>query len=153
MILRRFLPGDAEALWHVHHSAIHQTASRDYSPEQIQAWAPSEPPESWTDRMRSLNPFVVEHQGEILAYADIQPSGYIDHFFVAGKHARQGIGLQLMTRLLDEAQALGVGELSANVSKTAQPFFARFGFEIIEQRAPVRHGVVLPNALMRKVLE
>lgn len=39
--------------------------------------------------------------------------------------------------------------LSSDVSLTAQPFFARFGFEIVEQRCPVIRGVAIPNALMR----
>lgn len=153
MNLRRFLPGDEDALWRVHYSAIHQIAARDYSAEQINAWAPSSiAPESWAAHMRSNNPFVVEEAGEIVAYADLQPSGYIDHFFVAGEHARRGIGSLLLKRLITEAQTLGIGELSANVSKTAQPLFSRFGFVIVELRAPVRHGVTLPNALMRRLL-
>jgi hypothetical protein len=39
--------------------------------------------------MQGIRPFVAEDEGHIVGYADIQPSGYIDHFFVAGGHARR----------------------------------------------------------------
>lgn len=100
--------------------------------------------------MQKLDPFVAIVDGEIVGYADVQNSGYIDHFYVAGSHPRRGVGTQLMAVLHEEARRLGLAELTSNVSKTAQPFFARFGFQIIEHRSPVIRGVTVPNALMRK---
>jgi putative acetyltransferase len=88
--------------------------------------------------------------GELVGYADIQPSGYIDHFYVSGLYPRRGIGSLLMNRLLQEAEILGAGVLTSDVSKTAQPFFEKFGFVIVEQRRPECFGVVVPNALMRR---
>ncbi|WP_369825877.1 hypothetical protein [Achromobacter sp. HZ34] len=40
MRIRRFRLGDEPALFQVFHSAIHLIAARDYTPEQIEAWAP-----------------------------------------------------------------------------------------------------------------
>lgn len=151
--IRRFEPGDEPALYRVFHSAIHQIAARDYSPEQLVAWAPAGiDPELWAKRMRGMRPFVATAGAELVGYADLQPTGYIDHFFVGGSRPRQGIGTLLMRRLHAEAHALGLGELSSDVSLTAQPFFAQHGFRIIEQRSPVLRGVVIPNTRMRKVL-
>jgi putative acetyltransferase len=82
----------------------------------------------------------------------VQPSGYIDHFFVSGHHPRQGIGGKLMATIHQEARNIGITELSSDVSRTAQPFFEKFGFSVIEQRIPEIRGIVVPNALMRKVL-
>lgn len=39
MNVREFRAGDEAALFKVFYSAVYQVASRDYSPEQIQAWA------------------------------------------------------------------------------------------------------------------
>lgn len=52
----------------------------------------------------------------------------------------------------DEATSLGLTELTSDVSRTAQPFFQKFGFSIIEKCSPEVRGVVIPNALMHKVL-
>jgi putative acetyltransferase len=142
------------ALFDVHYSAIHQIASRDYSPEQLEAWAPRDiDPELWADRIRGINPFVIELDGCVVAYADLQPHGYIDHFFVSGAHPGRGLGTILMKHILEEAQRLGLTELTSDVSRTAQGFYERFGFQVVEQRAPVRHNVMIPNALMRLELE
>lgn len=153
MRIRPFQPGDEPALYRVHREAIHRVASRDYTPEQIQAWAPDRhDPGPWGIKMRRLRPFVAEADGVIAGYADLQPSGYIDHFFVCADFPRQGVGRLLMERIHEEAARQGLAELTADVSKTAQLFFARFGFEIVELRFPVRSGVTIPNALMRKTL-
>lgn len=106
----------------------------------------------WCERMRGIKPFVAEVEGVIAAYADVQPSGYIDHFFVSGSHARRGLGLALMTRIHEQAARWDLAELTSDVSRTAQPFFAHFGFEIVEERRPVMRGVAVPNARMRKEL-
>jgi hypothetical protein len=42
MHVRKFRVGDEAALFRVYYSAIHQVASRDYSPVQIEAWAPAD---------------------------------------------------------------------------------------------------------------
>lgn len=153
MNIRPFQVGDEAALYRVHREAIHRVASRDYTPEQINAWAPARhDPGPWAIKMRHLRPFVAEADGVIAGYADLQPSGYIDHFFVSADFPRRGVGRLLMERIHEEAARLGMAELTADVSKTAQLFFARFGFEIVELRFPVRSGVTIPNALMRKVL-
>lgn len=153
MLIRRFQIGEGRALFEVYYSAIHLVASRDYTPAQINAWAPADLDQViWAKKMRNIKPFVAEVNGKIVGYADVQPSGYIDHFFVSGHHQKQGIGTLLMLTLHDEAANLGLTELTSDVSRTAQPFFEKFGFCIIEQRTPELRGVVVPNALMRKVL-
>lgn len=153
MHIRRFRIGDERELFEVFHSAIHIVESRDYTPEQINAWAPvSLDQELWARKMRDIKPFVAEIDEMIVGYADVQPSGYVDHFFVSGFHPSQGIGKLLMLTLHGEAVSLSLTELTSDVSRTAQPFFEKFGFGIIERRAPELRGVVVPNALMRKVL-
>jgi len=151
--IRRFRIGDEPALFGIYHSAIHLVASHDYSREQILAWAPNDlDPELWRDHMREIAPFVVEAGDEPVGYADVQASGYIDHFFVSGRHQRLGIGAMLMQRIHEEAAALRIRELTSDVSRTAEPFFARYGFAVVERRNPEIRGVIVPNARMHKPL-
>jgi putative acetyltransferase len=153
MIIREFRLGDEPALYQVFFSAIHEIASKDYTPQQVNAWAPIEiDQELWANKMLSIQPFVVETSGQIVAYADVQASGYIDHFFVSGAVARQGVGSMLMNHIHQIATAQGMTMLTSHVSLTAQPFFAKFGFSIIEQCCPEIRGVVFSNALMSKSL-
>jgi len=153
MKLRRFEIGDEPALYKVYHSAIHLIASRHYTPEQVQAWAPDViDPDHWQRRMRDLKPYVVQKGGEVLGYADLQPTGYIDHFFVSGKHQGSGIGTALMRRIHEEAAAMDIPALSSDVSLAAEGFFMRHGFAVTERREVRVRGVLLPNAAMRKEL-
>lgn len=153
MHIRRFHNGDERALYAVFYSAVHELASEDYTLEQINAWAPhSLDPDLWARRMQAICPFVVEHAEQIVAYADVQSTGYIDHFFVSGSCAKQGIGTMLMNSIHKAANAQGIRVLTSDVSRTAQPFFEKFGFTVVENRSPVIRGIVVPNALMQKEL-
>ena len=66
LLIRRHQEGEEPALFEVYCSAIHLIASRDYTPEQIQAWAPRNlDPALWERKIRDINPFVVELKGQI----------------------------------------------------------------------------------------
>lgn len=148
--IRCFEQGDEPALREVFYSAIHHAARTDYTVEQLAAWAPAEYDEqAWTARMRGIRPFIAEVNGRIVGYADLQPDGYIDHFFVAGTAQGTGAGGALMRHIHALAEARGMTELYAHVSVTAEPFFEHFGFEVQERRMPVVRGIALSNAVMR----
>jgi len=151
--LREFRPGDEPALRAVFESAIHDVAIRDYTQAQVDAWAPRQfDPDLWARRMQGIAPFVVERDGEIVAYADVQPNGYIDHFFVAATANGQGIGRRLMERIHERARELEIAELTSEVSRTAQPFYRHFGFEIVDRHVKEVRGVGIEYAAMRKAL-
>ncbi len=153
MRVREFRAGEEPALFSVFHSAVHQIASRDYTPEQIEAWAPADLDQRyWAARVQAIKPFVVVEDELIIAYADVQANGHIEHFFVSGAHARRGAGRMLMHKIHEVAARSGVVQLSSDVSLSAQAFFERFGFHVVERRSPVIRGVALDNALMRKRL-
>lgn len=153
MRISDFRIGDEPVLWDVFFSAIHELAARDYSAEQVQAWVPADMDRAaWAARIRALRPWVAEHEGIVAGYADLPPEGHVSHFFVSARRPRQGVGRALMEHLLRQARGRGLAELTADVSRTAQPFFERFGFEVVEYRLPVRRGVAIPNARMRWVL-
>lgn len=152
--IRSFRPGDAPALRSVFHAAVHHLTSSHYSAEQRAAWAPAEHDAAqWAARMQANQPFVAEAKGGAVAgFADLQPSGYIDMFFVAPAFARQGVGHALMAHIHAQAAQRGLVRLWANVSLAAEPFFAAQGFAVEARQAVERAGVVLHNARMGKAL-
>ena len=153
MKIRRFSNGDEISLFRVFLSSVHTIASHYYTHEQIDAWAPRDMDlEQWAKHMQELRPFIAEVNGEIAGYADVQPNGYIDHFFVSGTYLRQGVGTLLMKCIHEEARQFGLDELTSNVSKAAEVFFLRHGFHVVERGFPTCRGVTLQNALMRKYL-
>ncbi|CAN7652237.1 GNAT family N-acetyltransferase [Acidovorax sp. LjRoot74] len=152
--IRSFRPGDAPALRSVFHAAVHHLTSSHYSAEQRAAWGPAEHDATqWAARMQANQPFVAEAKdGAIAGFADLQPSGYIDMFFVAPAFARQGVGQALMAHIHAQAAQQGLVRLWADVSLVAEPFFAAQGFAVEARQAVERAGVVLHNARMGKAL-
>ncbi len=154
MEVREFWAGDEPTLHEVFFSAIHGTASADYTPEQIAVWAPVEfDRERWAERMRGIAPFVAEDGGALVGYADVQDDGYIDHFFVAASAGRRGVGSALMRRIHATAAERGTTGLYSNVSLTARPFFEHWGFHVEQEQHPSVNGVSMTNFLMRKPLK
>lgn len=151
--IRSYQPGDAPALRRVFESSVHTLAARDYRPAQLAAWAPHDHDAArWAERMQHIRPFVAERGGTMAGFADVQPSGHIDMFFVSGDHAGRGVATALMAHLHAVAQAQGIAALHANVSLRAERFFLASGFAIEMRQEVERAGVILRNARMRKVL-
>lgn len=153
MEVRQFKAGDETALLGVFRSSIHQIASRNYTSEQLHAWAPVDlSVEEFAVRLYENKPFVAVIGLEPVGFADLQEDGYIDQFYVSGYLGRRGIGRLLLDRIEAEARLCGVDALYSHVSLTAEPFFASRGFYVEERRRPVLRGVTFANALMRKPL-
>jgi len=157
VLIRNFRPGDAPALRALFHASVHGLTGAQYSPQQRAAWAPPVyDMAQWGARLQANQPFVAEMASdtgtEIAGFSDLQASGYIDHFFVAPAHAGQGVAGALMAHIHAQAALRGTGRLWADVSLTAEPFFAKCGFAVEARQQVERHGVVLANARMAKLL-
>ena len=151
--IRPYAPADAEALRAVFEASVRVLAAPYYTPQQIAAWAPHDhDAPAWARRLADNRPWVCVVDGAPAGFADLQPSGYIDQFFVAPGHARQGVGAALMAHLEQQARAQRCAAMFAHVSLAAQAFFAHHGFVLQEQRRVTLRGVQFANALMRKAL-
>ena len=151
--IRRAVAGEERLLWEVFHASVHTLAKAHYTREQLEAWAPDAyPGETWVARVRKNRPYVALLGGIPVGFADVQASGYIDQFFVAGAASGRGIGTRLMQTLERSARAERIPRLYSNVSLSAEPFFRKHGF-IVERRQEVSvNGVSLRNARMFRVL-
>ena len=149
MILRNFELGDQEALWEVFYSAIHQVCRKDYTEEQINAWAPDNlEPGIWDSKIRSVKPIVVVLHNKIVGYSDLQESGLIDHFFVHGDYQRRGIGRILMSEILKRGSSKEM--LYSEVSHTAKPFYESYGFHVVKKQTVNMRGVLINNNVMER---
>ena len=153
MIIRNFIQSEETELRRVFTSSVHKLARDFYTPEQLNAWAPAAyDQEKWANKIATLRPFVATVEGRVVGYADLQDSGYIDHFFVSGEFSGRGIGKALMRHLHEVATKRELLELSAHVSLSAELFFTRHGFQVDERQAVVVMGVSMANSRMSKGL-
>ena len=77
---------------------------------------------------------MVTKERKIIGYADIQPDGYIDHFYCHHEFQRQGVGSTLFATLEKEARERGILKMYSNVSITARPFFEAMGFSVEKEQ-------------------
>ena len=151
MLIRPFTVDDADALRQVFHSSVHYLARHFYSPAQLNAWAPERyDRQSWLQRLTDNRPFVAVADGQICGFADVQDTGYIDQFFVAGAFAGRGVGTALMRHLLNAATDQRIDSLHSHVSLAAERFFSKHGFSVTERRVVSIGEVQLANARMER---
>lgn len=153
MLIRDFIPGEELELRRVFMSSVHELARGFYTPQQLDAWAPvAYDKQEWKNKVATLRPFVAVVEDRVAGYADLQHSGYIDHFFVSGDFPARGIGSALMQHIHGVAARRGLRKLSAHVSLSAEAFFAKHGFLVEERQTVVVAGIPMANSRMSKEL-
>jgi len=149
--IREYVESDAQELWDIHFYTIRNVNLRDYSQEQVEAWAPERLDLSvWKKRMSGLSPFVAEVDGIIVGYTDLQPNGLIDHFFCHHEYQGQGVGKALMSHVFSKAAQRGIRRLYSEVSITARPFYEYFGFKVVQAQEMEVRGQKLRNFVLEK---
>lgn len=128
---RPYLEPDAEATWRVFHDAIHGTAIRDYTPQQLEAWAPiAVDPAEWNGRRRRAWTVVAEIDGVVAGFSDLTDDGMLDMLFVHPRFAGQGVARVLVATVIAEARRRGLETVRTRASITARGAFERFGFVV-----------------------
>ena len=149
--IRKYMSGEEERLWEIYYGAIRHICIRDYTDEQVKAWAPDEfDRDEWRENIRSMNSYVAILEGEIVGYTDLQEDGYIDHFFVDFKTQRRGVGNKLMNTVIADAKLKGIDKLYSHVSKTAKDFYLAKGFKVVRENTATIRGVDLANFIMER---
>ena len=135
MQVRKFRKGEEKELWKLFYNTVHNINIQDYDEDQIAAWAPDDLDINIAiQKFRKIDPFVVIKEGKIIGYADIQPDGYIDHFYCHHEFQGQRVGSTLFAALEKEAKETGIFEMYSNVSITARPFFEAMGFSVEKEQ-------------------
>jgi putative acetyltransferase len=151
--IRNYRAEDSDEIADLFHASVHSLAAEDFTPAQLEAWAPTPPDYShWRARLSERKPFIAERDGVILGFIELEDDGHIDCFYVAGGAQRQGVGQALFDHLLREANARGLRGLHVEASAIARPFFEREGFQMEKTNRLERSGQILTNHSMRLVL-
>ena len=150
-MIRRATPDDAPAIATLYHHTVKKINSRDYAPTQVEAWAgATSDEEKWRARQSDRTTFVDEHDGTIRGFAELGDNGHIGAVYVDADCQGEGIGSALLDEMEKEAGARGVTCLSTEASITAQPFFAKRGFETVAAQDVEYRGQIFRNYRMRK---
>ena len=153
MKLRAYRTQDCAEIIELFYTTVHTVNRKDYSEEQLNAWADDKADPKWWDRSFQEHYTLVATEetedGEIIVgFGDIVPeTGYLDRLYV--HHAFQHCGIA--SAICDRLEAAVSGKsITVHASITAKPFFLHRGYVVQRQQQVERNGVWLTNYLMRK---
>src|SRR5579859_5863795 len=103
---------DARGILEAHYSAVHRTASKDYSPEICNEWSTPVTQERITQYLNNSLPhettLVAEVDGEIAGFgAIVESENELRAVYVAAEFGRCGVGSALLSELERIAKARG----------------------------------------------
>lgn len=155
MIIRSYRPEDAQKLAILFFDTIRTINTKDYSAEQVEAWAPelaSWDMQRWQDSFKNKFVFLAEQNDDIMGFAELENDGHIDRFYIHKDFIGKGVGKVLYQAIEEKALSLSIKKLFVEASITARPFFERMGFETVKEQTVERKQVKLNNFVMTKSL-
>ena len=148
MQLRKYRTSDCGHLAELFYHTVHSVNAKDYTKEQLDAWATGTVNlEEWDESFLKHHTVVAVKNNEIVGFGDIDDFGYLDRLFVHKDHQGEGIG----TEICNELECLvGGKKITTHSSITAKAFFEHRGYRVIQEQTVIRNGISLTNYIMEK---
>jgi putative acetyltransferase len=154
MKIRLFHPQDAEQIAMLFHETVRQINIRDYSQNQVKAWAPDDIHfRNWVKVCSERFTYVADVHGVIAGFGELELNGHIDCFYCHKNYQRMGVGNQIYHEIEAKAGELGINRLYTEASITAKAFFLRMGFSLIQEQQVECRGETFVNYRMEKFLQ
>ncbi len=151
MPMRKWRPQDLDATIDTFRRAVHELAAGDYTPEELEAWAPRESDRrAWEQRMEDSRGWVFQINGKMGGFITTDAPGHIDLLYVHPDFRRMGVACALLDVLVADAGARGITALHTEASRTARPFFEKAGFSVLRAERVMRDGVALERFVMER---
>lgn len=147
MKLRKYQQSDCKVLAELFYHTVHTVNAKDYTEEQLNAWATGEVDlEKWNQSFQEHDSFVAVENGMIVGFGDIDHTGYLDRLYVHADYQGQGIA----TAICDRLEQMVEENITTHASVTASPFFENRGYHVIKEQQVERKGIFLTNFVMQK---
>lgn len=151
--IRQYKEEDCNEVVTLFYQTVHTVNKKDYTDAQLEAWAPAELDyERWAKVLSQNYTVVVQHNGIIAGFGDIDASGYFNHLFVHKDYQGCGVATLIKEAIEQHAFANTISRITVAASITAKPFFEKHGYTVLKQQQVERNGQVLTNYFMEKLL-
>jgi putative acetyltransferase len=151
-IIRAYRPTDLDAVISIFLAAIRETASRDYTPAQIDAWAQVDR-DGWAVRRLSRPTWIAVIDESAVGFTDLEPDGHLDMMFVRPTHQGVGVATALFNTVEAAARSQGLSWIFTEASITARPFFERRGLSVVSSQLVGERGPQMRIYRMEKLLK
>lgn len=149
MMLRKYEPGDFDEIIELFCDTVHLVNIKDYTEEQCKAWTSNIDFDKWRDTLSKHYTVVAVEENQIIGFADMDSSGYLDRIYVHHAWQRKGVASSLLKNLKEYYP----GRMTTHASITAKPFFEKKGFHVVKKQQVKRCGILLINYVMESVSE
>ena len=154
MYIRRLLDDEYEDVVKLITDTVHTVCSKDYTKEELDAWAPEnfDIKKFRSNLSHCLNLAALE-KGKIVGFISMERNGYINRLYTHKDYLCRGIATALYERAEAWAKEKGICEISLDSSKTAKNFYLKLGFRE-SGISVINHGdVIFRNSVMKKVIQ
>ena len=122
--IRKYQPSDCRVLTELFYHTVHTVNAKDYTGEQLKAWATGQVDfDQWDQSLQEHYSLVAVDNGIIVGFGDIDETGYLDRLFVHADYQGKGVG----TAICDQLEQAAEGTLTTHASITAKLFFEKRG--------------------------
>lgn len=148
MILRNYSAADCPEMAELFYNTVHTVNAKDYSWEQLDAWATGQVDiEAWNRSFLAHHTVVAQQDGKIVGFGDMDETGYLDRLYVHMDYQRRGVATAICNALESNARS---AVFTTHASVTARPFLEKRGYAVVREQQVERKGVLLTNFVMRK---
>jgi|JI8StandDraft_1071087.scaffolds.fasta_scaffold63405_2 putative acetyltransferase len=130
---------------------VQEVCKKDYNSKQIEIWVSSIQDENrWLQIFK--NQFIIKAivENKIVGFGSLDNFNFIDLLYVHKDYQGKGIAKRLLENLEKEAILSNSKQLTTEASITAKSFFAKNGFQLLEEQFVERKGVLFKNYKMQK---
>ncbi|BAZ19810.1 hypothetical protein NIES4073_06830 [Kalymmatonema gypsitolerans NIES-4073] len=153
MKIRLFRLEDTEQIARLFHETVREVNIKDYSNNQVKAWAPDNIYfRDWANICSQPFTYVADDQGVIAGFGELEFNGHIDCFYCHKNYLGMGVGKKIYSAIESKAYELRINRLYVEASITAKPFFLHMGFSIIKEQQVECRGEHFVNYAMEKFL-
>lgn len=153
IIIRKGKEADLPEMLQLFAATIDAVCRKDYTPQQLEAWKSGAENEArWRKVIRDQYVIIALNENNIAGFCTLDQGNYIDLLFVHKDEQQKGIASILYQEVENEALRQHKKRLTAEVSKTARPFFEKIGFRAVQEQEVNVKGVTLTNYKMIKSL-
>ena len=151
ILLRPYAPEDLPEILGLFRASVHGLCGKDYTPEQLDAWAPASlDAEAWGRSLASHFALTAWEEDCLLGFADLEEPDYFDRLYVSPQAKGRGVGRLLAQAVESRSRDLGAEVLTVHASETARGFFLHRGYTLCHRQEVERRGVLLHNYQMQK---
>lgn len=153
MTLRPYKEEDKYEIVQLFYNTVHTVNREHYTESELNAWASGAiDVAEWCAPLANSYTLVMEGDGVIVGFGNIEQTGYLDRLYVHHLHQRQGISSSIVAALEKWACQNNIPLVTVHASITAVPFFVKRNYHILHENFVTRGELRIKNYYMQKYL-